>query len=100
MKRSVPCVRQTKKEVSYIGETKQIADLSWKQHYDPNHKSEPSNYLKQYPSRKLTRKVLSMSAKYTIKRKIHDALFITKLKPILNRKVKMHKLVTFRNGVT
>ena len=93
-------VCETRKEVSYIGETKQIADLRWKQHNDPNHDSEPAKYISEHPSRKLTWKVLAMSSKNTVKRKIHEALFITKLKPSLNKKVKMHKLVLFRNGVT
>ena len=54
-------VCETKKEIGYFSKTKQIADLRWKQHIDPNHNSEPVKYLEQHPSRKLTWKVESYS---------------------------------------
>ena len=74
-------------EVSYVGETKQIAEARWEQHENPCHDSAPWE-------------VLSGSSANWLKRRIHEALFIQKLKPILNKKVEHRKLVLFRNGVT
>ena len=87
-------------EVSYVGETKQVAEARWEQHENPCHDSAPSKYLQNNTDDKLTWEVLSGSSANWLKRRIHEALFIQKLKPILNKKVEHRKLVLFRNGVT
>ena len=87
-------------EVSYVGETKLVAEARWEQHENPCHDSAPSKYLQNNTEDKLTWEVLSGSSANWLKRRIHEALFIQKLKPILNKKVEHRKLVLFRNGVT
>ena len=87
-------------EVRYVGETKQIAEARWKQHEDPRHDSAPSKYLSDHTDDKMVWEVLSGTSANGLKRKIHEAFFIQKLKPILNRQVEHRKLVLFRNGVT
>ena len=86
--------------VQYIGETAQIAQQRWKQHEDPKHDSAPSKFLKENEGDKFEWIILSSSSSYWLKRKIHEALFICKLKPILNKQVEHKKLFLFRNGVT
>ena len=85
---------------SYIGETKQIVDERWKQHEDPSHDSAPSRHLREHQTDRFTWSVLTSSSQNWLKRKIHEALFIRKLQPSLNRQVEHHKLLLFRNGVT
>ena len=85
---------------SYIGETKQIAEERWKQHEDPAHDSAPSKYLQENPNDHFTWEVLSTSSSNLLKRRIHEALFICKQKPTLNRQVDHKNLFLFRNGVT
>ena len=85
---------------TYIGETKLIAEKRWEQHEDPNHESAPSKYLGENPGVRFTWKILGMSFAATNKRKIHEALFIMKQKPSLNKQVRHKKLVLFTYGVT
>lgn len=85
---------------SYIGETKQIVEERWKQHEDPTHESAPSKYLQENPSDKFVWEVISTSSSNWLKRRIHEALFICKQKPTLNKQVDHKKLLLFRNGVT
>ena len=85
---------------TYIGETKLIAEKRWEQHEDPNHESAPSKYLEENPGVRFTWKIIGMSFADTNKRKIHEALFIMKQKPSLNKQVRHKKLVLFTYGVT
>ena len=91
---------ETKPEITYIGETKLIAQSRWAQHEDPNHKSTPSTYLKDNPTHKFTWEVLCTSSENANKRKIHEAIYINKYKPSLNKQVTYKNLVLFRCGVT
>ena len=90
----------TNPDISYIGETKQIVDARWNQHENPNHDSAPSKYLSDHTEDKFTWEVLSGSSANWFKRRIHEALFIRKFNPVLNRQVEHKKLHLFRNGVT
>ena len=93
-------VSKNNPDETYIGETRQIAEQRWKQHEDPSHESAPSRYLRQNESDSFIWEVISSSSANTLKRKIHEALFICKLKPTLNRQIEHQKLFLFRNGVT
>lgn len=87
-------------EQSYIGETRLIAEERWTQHEDPNHNSAPSKYLNENPGDRLEWEIISSSSSNAFRRKIHEALFICKFKPTLNRQIEHRKLILFRNGVT
>ena len=91
---------QTNPEDSYIGETTLIAQLRWKQHEDANHDTAPSKYLRENVNDEFNWEILSMSPSNWLNRKIHEAFFIQKHKPTLNRQVEHKKLILFRNGVT
>ena len=86
--------------IKYIGETKFITTHRWEQHNDPTHESRPAKYLRDHPEDSFNWEVLAMTTKNTNKRKIHEALFINKFKPILNRQVAHKKLNLFKNGIT
>ena len=86
--------------IKYIGETKFITTHRWEQHNDPSHDSTPARYLRDHPEDRFNWQVLSMAPKNTNKRKIHEALFISKFKPILNCQVAHKKLNLFKNGIT
>ena len=87
-------------EETYIGETKQIAEERWKQHENPAHDSAPAMYLREHPDDKFEWEILSPSYSNGFRRKIHEALFIRKQRPSLNRQVQHRKLILFREGVT
>ena len=87
-------------EQHYIGETKQIAEQRWKEHENPTHDSAMARYLSDHTDEAFKWEVLSTSSTNWLRRKIHEALFICKLKPTLNRQVEHKKLFLFRNGVT
>ena len=89
-----------KSNISYIGETTLIAESRWNQHEDPKHDSAPSKYLNDNKDETFKWEILSMSTSNYLKRKIHEALFIVKHKPELNKQVTHRKLILFRNGVT
>ena len=86
--------------ISYIGETAQIAKQRWNQHEDPKHLSAPSKYLKEHENDTFTWEVLTTSSDNWRKRKIHEALFICKHRPVLNAQIEHKRLVLFRAGVT
>ena len=90
----------TDSSTSYIGETKLMAELRWSQHQQPRHDSAPSKYLQDNPEKQFSWEILSASFTETNKRKIHEAFFIAKHKPSLNKQVTHKKLVLFKNGVT
>ena len=87
-------------EESYIGETKQVAQERWRQHEDPIHDSAPSKYLRENQDDKFSWEIMTCSSTNWLRRKIHEALFICKHKPTLNRQVEHRKLILFKNGVT
>ena len=91
---------ESKPEISYIGETKLIAETRWGQHENPKHDSAPSQYLRSNVGQKFTWEILTTSSSDCNKRKIQEALFIVKHNPPLNKQVKHKKLVLFKNGVT
>ena len=85
---------------TYIGETSQIATLRWDQHEDPSHNSAPSKYLQENPGEHFRWEILTTTSSNWLKRKIHEAHFIRKNNPSLNKQVEHKKLLLFRNGVT
>ena len=87
-------------DITYIGETKQVAEKRWQQHEDPSHDSAPSKHLTNNTEDKFTWEILSGSSSNWFKRRIHEALFIRKHNPVLNRQVDHKKIHLFRNGVT
>ena len=87
-------------EITYIGETKLIAESRWEQHENPRHDSAPSRHLRENQDDKMIWEILSISSLNINKRKIHEALFIQKLKPSLNKQVEHKHLILFKNGVT
>ena len=87
-------------EITYIGETKQIAEARWSQHEKPLHDSSPSRYLTNHTNDRFTWEILSGSSTNWLKRKIHEALFIRKFNPVLNRQLEHGRLHLFRQGVT
>lgn len=86
--------------IKYIGETKLISVVRWGQHEDINHDSNPARYLKSNPTRKFVWKVLCKSSVNTNKRKIHEALFIAKFKPSLNKHISHKNLTLYKHGIT
>ena len=60
-------------EISYIGETKQIAEARWKQHENPSHDSAPSKYLIENADDSFTWEILCRASDSNFKRKIHEA---------------------------
>ena len=93
-------VVDNKPNIDYIGETKLIADSRWNQHENPKHDSAPSKYLRNHTEDKFSWIILCTSSSNAVKRKIHEALYITKYNPVLNKQVKHKKLLLFKNGVT
>ena len=87
-------------DITYIGETKLVAEKRWNQHENPSHDSAPSKYLTDHTDDHFTWEVLTGSSSNWYKRRIHEALFIRKFNPVLNRQVEHKKLHLFRNGVT
>ena len=91
---------ENKPNVAYIGETALIARARWNQHENPKHDSAPSKYLHENANEKFSWTILCVSSTNVLKRKIHEALYITKNNPIINKQVKHKKLILFKNGVT
>ena len=87
-------------EESYVGETSLISTSRFEQHEEPSHNSAPSKFLQENPGDRFQWEILSTSSSNWLKRKIHEALFICKLKPSLNVQVDHKRLLLFRNGVT
>ena len=72
-------------DITYIGETKLVAEKRWNQHENPSHDSAPSKYLTDHTDDHFTWEVLTGSSSNWYKRRIHEALFIRKFNPVLNR---------------
>ena len=86
--------------LSYVGETVRNAETRWAEHNNPLHNSEPSSHLTQNIEHEFDWTILSRAPKKERKRKILEAFYIAKLKPVLNDQVKSHSLSLFRHGVT
>ena len=78
--------------IKYISETKFIAEIRWNQHDNPSHGWSSANYLKKQLNG-------CKASKDTNRRKIHEALYISKFK-LLNQQVGHKHLVLFKNGTT
>ena len=62
----------------YIGETIKNSDIRWNGHESTTSKSEPAKHLADTKSHMFTCKVLTSAPLHYFKRKIFEALFITK----------------------
>ena len=87
-------------EETYIGETAQLSTERWNQHENPSHVSAPSKFLQENENDRFNWEILTSTSSNWLKRKIHEALFICKYKPTLNKQVDHKRLLLFRNGVT
>ena len=83
---------------TYVGETDRCAHIRTREHEDIKKASEPSKHLKLNRDHSFTWKIFAPND--GDKRKILEALFISKYKPGLNEQIKSRKLSLFRNGVT
>ena len=84
----------------YIGETERCCHLRYEEHLNIKGASEPSKHLQSHPNHSFTWKVLANAPKYSNKRMILEALFVSKFKPGLNEQVRSKKLTLFPNGIT
>ena len=66
----------------------------------PVYCSEPAKHLKGNPGHKFSWKILCNAPNHQSKRKILEALHISKFKPGLNDQIKSTRLKLFPNGVT
>ena len=88
---------------SYIGETKRIASIRWKEHTSPSPSatlSDPAKHVLENPTHSFTWKVLTHAPRQNLKRLILEAFFIAKKKPKINIQINHRLLVLFRNGIT
>ena len=86
--------------VKYMGETKINAENRWAQHNTVNHNSNPAKHLKENIDHSFNWKVICSAPRKTNKRKILEALFISRFKPSLNEQITHKVLTLFKNGIT
>ena len=86
--------------VKYVGETDRCLHLRLAEHEDTKKASEPAKHLKSNHEHSFTWKILAHAPRDSNKRKILEALFISKFRPCLNDQVHSCKLILFRNGIT
>ena len=86
--------------VEYEGETQRIAEVRWREHEDKKLNSEPSKHLKRNPEHVFTWSIRRKAPLSKLKRKILEALFISRNKPSLNNQINHVNLILFRNGIT
>ena len=84
----------------YIGETERCVHIRISEHENPKKISEPSIHLEANPGHKFEWKVLCHAPVFSHKRKILEALHISKYRPCLNEQVKSTRLKLFPNGLT
>ena len=84
----------------YIGETAKCIHLRIAEHEDVKKVSEPSKHLKENGNHAFTWLKITNAPRDFSKRKILEALYISKFKPSLNDQIKSRKLRLFVNGVT
>ena len=84
----------------YIGETAKCIHLRTAEHEDTRKVSEPSKHLKGNRGHHFEWKIVAHAPRDPTKRKILEALYISKFKPGLNEQVNSKKLKLFLNGIT
>jgi len=87
-------------DARYMGETDRCVHLRWEEHENVKKSSEPAKHLKGNPGHKFSWKILGNAPNHQSKRKILEALHISKFKPGLNDQIKSTRLKLFPNGVT
>ena len=84
----------------YIGETDRCIHLRTNEHENEKKASEPAKHLKANRGHSFMWKVIACAPSHDNKRKILEALFVSKFKPGLNEQVMSKRLKLFPNGLT
>ena len=82
---------------AYIGETARNLEVRVNEHSDINKQSEPAKHLKKHPEHKFTWDILTSAHSWT-KRKIKEAFYIARFKPVLNKQVQSFHLPLYPMG--
>ena len=85
---------------NYIGETVRNTVPRWSEHNNPDHKSEPAEYIKRNIDHVFNWKILCPAPSQKYFRKNLEAIFIALYKPSLNDQKSFDRLMLFRNGIT
>ena len=84
---------------NHIGETVRNAKIRWNEHEDKNSKSEPAKHLKENPTHKFTRTIISKVPENFRKPRVLEAYFIKTICPTLNEQLDNDILTLFRNDI-
>ena len=81
----------------YIGETKPNSEVRWNKHCSLKKNSQVGNHLLINPDHNITWQIIGKAPAQTFKRKILEAFYIGKLKPMLNsqKDIKITHFFTF-----
>ena len=82
---------------AYIGETARNLEVRVNEHSDINKQSEPAKHLKKHPEHRFTWDILTSAHSWT-KRKIKEAFYIARFKPVLNKQVQSFHLTLYPTG--
>ena len=86
--------------VKYVGETDRCWHLRHAEDEDIKKASEPAKHLKGNRDHSFNWKIMAHASKDRNKRRILEALFISKFRPSLNDQVHSCKLLLFKHGIT
>ena len=84
----------------YIGHTKRNSEVRWSEHCSLKKTSEVGNHLLVNPQHNITHRIITKTPVQIFKRKILEAFYFRKFKPMLNiqKDIKIKRL--FINGIT
>ena len=85
---------------NYIGEAGWNVTVRWDEHSDIGKNSELAKHLNQFPEQRFNWKILRRVPNKVRRRKIHEANYVTCMRPTLNNQLELTSLILFRNGVT
>ena len=84
----------------YIGETERCSHVRFSEHCDIKKGSEPAKHIKDNRNHFFTWMIISNAPKDQERRKILEALYVSKFKPSINDQIKSKKLKLYPNGMT
>ena len=84
----------------YIGETKRNSEVRWNEPCSLKKSSEVEDHLLANPDHNITWEIIAKAPAQPFKRKILEAFYIRKLKPMLNSQKDIKITRLFRNGIT